>query len=160
MKLLLLFVFLFFMNFVFAQSLDYISVRKKNGSVVKNFYSGSSVLLQLTGGNYLMGPIKTIKNDSVFVVLYDIRWLPTIYGTRIRDTVSTTLIGINYKDIQRIHLAKKQGFVQRSAGPLLMIAGGGYLVLNVLNGAFFNLPVTDSQNLKTLGIAAGTFAIG
>lgn len=143
-----------------AQSLDYLSVRKKNGRVLKNIYAGGSILMQTKDGSYLQGPVEAIRNDSLYVMLYDVRVYATIWGSRVRDTVSRTLIGVNHKDIARIHLSKRSSFAQRATGPLLMLGGGGYFAVNVLNGAFFNQPITDKRNLKTLGIAAGAFGLG
>ncbi len=160
MKPLLLFCFLLANHFLFAQSLDYLSVRKQNGQVVKNFYAGSDILLQLNDGSYLKGPLKTLINDSVYVTVYDIRWYPTPWGTYAKDTLTTTIVGIKTSDISRIHLSRRRSFFQRISGPLLMIGGAGYLVLNVLNGALFDLPITDGQNLRRIGTAAGAFGTG
>ena len=160
MKPVLLICFIFFAQFASAQSLDYISIRKKNGRVVKNFYTGSTILLQTSSGGYLQGPIQTIKNDSVFVGLYDIREVPTVWGSRIRDTVSFVVVGINYKEIERVQLSRKQNFLQRTGAPLLIIGGGSYLALNLLNGALFNDSITDSKNVKKLSIAGSMIGIG
>ena len=144
----------------FSQSLDYISVRKKNGRVVKNFYVGSTILLETNDGGYVQGPINAIRNDSLFVTFYDIRRLPTIFGSFIRDTVSTIFIGLKKDDIKRVQLTNKSGFIQRTGAPLLMLGGASYFTVNVLNGAFFNYPITDSKNLRALGISAGAFGLG
>src|SRR6476660_9763330 len=114
----LLLVCLFFINqYCFSQSLDYISVRKKNGSVIKNFYSGADITLQTTSGMYLQGPIRTIRNDSVYVILYDIRYLPTVFGTYVRDTISTVIYGIYKNEISRILIKKRKSFVERTIAP-------------------------------------------
>lgn len=143
-----------------AQSLDYISIRKQSGRAVNNIYAGSNVLVQLQNGQYLQGPVKTVKNDSLFVTLYDIRYYSTPWGTYVRDTITTTTAGVHYKDIKRVKLAHRRGFFQRASGPLLMIGGAGYLTLNVLNGALFDLPITDKKNVQRLGTAAGAFGLG
>lgn len=160
MKPLLLACLLFATQAATAQSLDYISLRKGSGRVVKNFYTGSSILLQLTDGSYLQGSIHAIRNDSLWVVVYDIRYLPTVFGTYVRDTIATTPVPLHYKDIRRIQVSQKQNFWQRISPPLLMLGGGGYLVLNVLNGALYRQRVTDRENLPKLGTAAGAFGLG
>jgi hypothetical protein len=160
MKPLLLFFFLLFILTASSQSLDYISVRKANGQVVKNYYAGSDVVFQLNDGSYLRGPIQTIRNDSVYVTLYDIRYYPTTWGTYMKDTIATRIVGIRYKEISRIFLNRHRSFFQRMAGPLLMIGGAGYLTVNVLNGAFYHQPITDSKNLQRIGTAAGVFGLG
>ena len=160
MKPLLLFALLFPFQSVYPQSLDYISVRKQNGRVVKNFYAGSTIVLQQTNGTYLQGPVQAVRNDSVYVTVYDIRYYPTNFGTYVRDTISTSHVGIRHQEIQRIFLNPRRGFFKRLGGPLLMIGGGGYMVLNVINGLAYNESVTDSKNLRKLGTAAGAIGIG
>jgi hypothetical protein len=160
MKPLLLFCLCLLTSVLCAQSLDYISVRKQNGRTVKNFYEGSRILLQLNDGMYLQGPVTAVRNDSVFVTVYDIRRWPTPYGSYVTDTVTTTIVGVSYKNIMRVHLDERRGFFKRMSAPLLMLGGGGYLVLNLLNGAFYDLPITDSKNLRRIGIATGAFGLG
>lgn len=143
-----------------AQSLDYISIRKKNNRVVKNIYSGSQVLLQTTDNSYLHGPVEAIRHDSLYVRIFDVRTYATVWGTRVKDTISNTLIGLHKTDIKRVHLGKRTSFLQRTGGPLLMLGGAGYTALNLLNGAFLNEPIADKQNRKRLGIAAGLFGVG
>jgi hypothetical protein len=160
MKPLLLCCALFIVQALAAQSLDYLSVRKKNGQVVKNFYAGSTIVLQLTDGSYVNGPVQTIRNDSVHVTVYDIRYAPTPWGGYVRDTISTNIVPVPYKEISRIYLQQRRGFFQRKTGPLLMLGGGGYLLLNVTNGAFHGQSITDADNLRRIGLAAGAFGIG
>ena len=149
-----------FTTSVSAQSLDYVSVRKKNGRVVKNFYTGSELLAQLTDGSYFRGPVHTIRNDSVFVTFYDVRYYPTPWGTYVRDTISTSVLGVRFSEISRIHLSRRRTFWQRSTGPLLMLGGGGYLVVNLLNGAFYNQGESGKSNLRRIGIGAGAAGLG
>lgn len=157
----LLFCCLFlFTQIVSAQSLDYISVRKQNGQAIKNFYAGSDILLQLSDGSYLRGPVHAIRNDSVYVTFYDVRYYPTPWGSYVRDTVSTTNIGLRFNEISRIHLSRRRTFWQRSTGPLLMLGGGGYLVVNLLNGAFYDHSNTNKSNLRRIGIGAGAAGLG
>ena len=143
-----------------AQSLDYISVKKKNGRTVKNVYAGSTVLLQTVQGTYWQGPVESIRNDSLYLTIYDVRTYATVWGTRMRDTISRYILGLHYNEIARIHLNKRLSFVERTGGTLLMLGGGGYFAVNVLNGAFFNEPITEKKNLTKLGIAVGTFGLG
>jgi hypothetical protein len=160
MKPLLLFCLLALAHTVFAQSLDYISIRKNNGRSLKNFYTGSTILFQTVDGSYLHGPIKAIRNDSVYITIYDVRYYPTIFGTTIKDTIAVYDAGVHCKEIKRIQINRRQSFLQRRAGPLLMLGGGGYFATNILNGAFFNQPVTGKDNLRRASTAAGAFGLG
>lgn len=160
MKPLLLLLALAVFQSSFAQSLDYISVRKKNGRVLKNFYAGSNILLQTTDGSYLEGPVNAVRNDSLFVMLYDIRRFPTIWGTYTIDTIASTVGGIRAEEIKRIYIHKRKGFLQSRVPPLLMMGGAGYMALNLLNGSLYSQSITDKKNVRRLGTAAGAFGLG
>jgi hypothetical protein len=160
MKLLLISSLVLTGFFTQAQSPDYISVRKKTGRVVKNFYTGSRITVQTKDGGYWEGPISAIRNDSIFLTIYDIRFYPTVFGTRMRDTAAVLPLGLSYNDLARVYLSVRQSFWQRSLPSLMMVGGAGYLSLNVLNGALFSLPLTDEKNLRKIGISAGALAAG
>jgi hypothetical protein len=144
----------------FAQVSDILAVKKKNGKIVKNFFQGSSILFQTKSGDYIEGPIDKIHGDTVYIRMYDIERMTTSVGNYVYDTVSSFLIATNYHDIKRISVYKGRGSIRQKVGVLMMVAGAGYAVLNILNGAFFNLPITDPENLKKLGISAGLVAVG
>jgi hypothetical protein len=160
MKLLPAICVLLFTQVCYSQSLDYISVRKKNGKLIKNFYVGSDIAIQTIDGSFLQGPISSIRNDSVFITLYDIRYFPTTFGSYFRDTIAVTVAGIKRQDIKRVLITTRSNFLQRTVAPLAMIGGAGFFTLNILNGAFSDYSITDSRNLKRLGIAAGAFGLG
>lgn len=160
MKPTLLFFLFFLFQFASAQSLDYISVRKRNGRVVKNFYAGSEMLVQLNDGSYLKGPVKTMQNDSVYITLYDVRYYPTPWGSFVRDTVAISVAGFQSKDIARVFLNRRRGFFQRNAGPLLMIGGAGYFSLNLLNGDLFNRSISRRKRQQKAFYSAGAFGLG
>jgi hypothetical protein len=143
-----------------AQVSDFIAVKKKNGITIKNFYEGISILFQAKDGEYIEGPIAKIHHDTVYVSIYNIQKLPTSLGNYVFDTLNTFTIGTNYKDIRRVSVYKKRGKLRRDVGVLMIVAGATYAVLNILNGAFSNLPITDPENLKKLGISAGLVAAG
>jgi hypothetical protein len=160
MKPLLLFLFFLLPERASAQSLDYISVRKSNGRVIKNFYSGSTILLQLSTGRYVEGPLALVRNDSVYVTVYDIRFYRTNWGSVMQDTLSANNVGLPYREISRVFLNRKRSFFERSAGPLLKIGGAGYFALNLVNGNLFDPSLTDSKNLQKIGFSAGAFGLG
>ncbi|MGV3529711.1 MAG: hypothetical protein ACO1OO_12505 [Flavisolibacter sp.] len=160
MKPLLLLGTLIFCLQASAQSGDYLSVRKKNGRVVKNFMPGTHILLQTKEGRYWEGPIKSIKNDSITLTIYEVRLLGTTWNSVIRDTFSVMPLRLHYIDIARIYMPRHRGFFERQTAPLLMIAGAGYTLLNLANGATYGLPLTDKKNLGKLSVGAGLFAAG
>ena len=107
------------------------------------------------------GYITAIQNDSVFVKVYDIRTVGTIWGVTTLDTAGTFISGVHYKEINRVYFdTKRKAFSFITDGTLFMIGGGGYALLNVINGAYLKESVTGSKNLGKLGIATGVFAAG
>lgn len=143
-----------------AQGQDFISVRKKNGRPLKTFIAGSPIIFETVYGTYVSGPIEAIKNDSVFVKIYDIRTFATNLGFAMVDTISTYIAGFHYKDIRKIRLFNKERFIRSKIDKLLIIGGAGYFILNVVNGAYFNEPITDKKNLRSLAISLGAVGTG
>ncbi|HMG68100.1 MAG TPA: hypothetical protein VK588_10450 [Chitinophagaceae bacterium] len=159
-KLLLVIFIVAFQFSSMAQVSDIISVKKKNGRTIKNFYEGSPILFETKSGDYVEGPIEKIHHDTISVRMYVIQKVPTIFGTYVPDTLNTFFTKVNYLDIRRIKVLHPQRFIRERVPILLMIGGAGYFILNLVNGSYFNQPITDKQNLKKLGIAAGAFGAG
>jgi hypothetical protein len=55
---------------------------------------------------------------------------------------------------------EERGFAYVRNGWIFDIAGGGYLLLNVINTLSDKEPVFGSDNLPKVGIAAGVLAVG
>lgn len=141
--------------FSVAQMSDFISVKKSNGRTVKTFMPGNAIRLTTVEGRGFEGWITQIKQDSVFLKIFDIRTLPTQFGTTMVDTVGSYQIGLPYRDIFRIEVKDRGSFNFITNGTLFMIGGLGYAALNVINGAYLKEPLTDARNLTSLGIALG-----
>ena len=152
MKRLLLFIlFISISTLLFSQVSDFISVKKKNGYIVKTFVAGMPIVFKTKSGAIVDGPIKIIRNDSVFVTTYYTTTVTSFIGTPVIDTVATYNIGYNYKDIASIQIYERLGFLRGKLDKLLMIGGAGYIVLNVIN---------SGDNLDADILAAGVFGIG
>lgn len=101
--------FLSFLSFLFchisvAQN-DFI-VLKKNDHTVTTMFSGNLVSFT-TSLRYYSGRINFIKNDSIYLLEYDVRQMPTNLGVYVLDTVATYHSEIYYKDILKIGNEKK-----------------------------------------------------
>jgi len=146
---------------VFSQASDFIVLKKKNDRTLKSYFPGVPIAFETFDKRFVEGYITAIQNDSVFVKVYDIRTVGTIWGVTMLDTAGTFITGVHYKEINRVYFdAKRKGFSFITDGTLFMIGGGGYALLNVINGAYLKESVTGSKNLGKLGIAAGVFATG
>jgi hypothetical protein len=143
-----------------SQISDIISVRKKNGTTIKTFVTGTPILFQTKDKMYIEGTIRNIRNDSIFIMVYDIRTVLTRLGVTVVDTVSRHVAGLHYSDMERIKVYNYRRFVRGKMDKLLMIGGAGYFGLNVVNGAYLQEPITSRQNLQSLGISVGAFGLG
>ena len=159
-KLLVTVSFLFLLLQAVAQVSDIISVRKKNGSILRTFFAGSPILFQTKDKAYIEGTIQYMRNDSIFLTVYDIRSALTHLGVTMSDTITRYTVGVHYKDILRIKVFRYRRFVRGKVDKLLMFGGAGYFGLNIVNGAYFSRPITEKQNLQALGISAGAFGAG
>ena len=164
LRLLLIYCLIIFHNSTFSQSSDFISVKKKSGRSVKIFTAGSPIIYETTLGSYVNGWIEAIKNDSVFVKVYVIQTMMSSLGVYYRDTTNSYSIGNHYKEMRRVMLFdrtyNRKSFGMEKVEQILYIGGIGYFVLNLVNGAYFNHPVTNKENLKKLGISFGLFGSG
>jgi len=154
-KIILLISFAFCTMMASAQS-DFIVVKKRNNRTVKTFMPGSPITITTFQDYTLSGPVDTIRDDSIFVRMYNIRVMPTQFGTTIIDTAGSNVRGVHYKDIQKIDVGKKESFVFVKNGTLFMVAGLGYIVLNLINGAYLHEPPSGGS----IAIAGGVAAVG
>jgi len=144
----------------FSQASDFIAVKKHNNRTVKTFFPGVSISFQTPYKRQVSGMITDIRNDSIFVKEWDVRVVPTTMGVTVLDTAGVYITGFHYKEIEKVEVSDRMKFQQVSLGRILIIGGIGYTVLNIVNGSYLHESITDSKNLKTLGIAAGAVGTG
>ncbi len=134
---------------------DYLLMKKPNGRHAGTYFKGSPISFKLQNGIGIEGWIEDIRDDSVFVRQWNIQTFMTSLGTTRVDTVGYYVHKLRYTDIFSIVPKRKTGFAYVKNGAIFMIGGLGYAALNVINGAYFNEPVTSGKNLRSLGIALG-----
>ncbi|MBL7700183.1 MAG: hypothetical protein JNK79_18595 [Chitinophagaceae bacterium] len=142
-----------------SQLSDFISVQKKNGRIVKNFGVGSPITFLTSSGSVQEGIITQIRNDSVFLRNINVRQMYTSYGGVLLDTVSF-LTAWHYSEIARVRIFRYRGHAYNRAADLLMIGGGGYFILNVVNGLYRGENLGDKDYIVTLGSSALAFGAG
>lgn len=161
MQRLLLVTFLIAVSpFIFSQSNDFIIVKKKNGRTIKTLNTGSSVIFQLKSKDYVNGWIENIKNDSIFIRIYNRQAFMTPMGFTVLDTVSIYLKPFHYKDISRIKIYYRRRFIRSKIDRILIGVGAIYFITNIINGAYHKTSVTGPENLKRLGISLGAIGTG
>ena len=139
----------------FSQSADFIQL-KKNNKLVTTFYSGMNISLTAHSGANITALINGIKNDTIYLQEFIIRYLPTNFGTYIIDTVGSYRYKYHYNQIAAIGKMEKTNFNTRGSGAALF--GGGALltlasgVVYVADRKKFSLPLLlTSVGLGTLG---------
>lgn len=113
-------------NIAVAQQSDFI-VLKKHNKTIKSFFSDSRIEL-IANGQLYSGKISKVDKDSIFIIQYDIRRVPTNLGVFIPDTISSIQVPVHFKDVTQI-VKNKKGFDWGASGASLL--GGGTLITTV-----------------------------
>jgi hypothetical protein len=139
----MLFIFFICLACFFAgksQSSDLLILKKKN-KTLQTFFPGNEIIFN-TPFRYYDGFITSIKNDSLYLIQYDIRQIPTNLGIYMLDTVGRYHFAINYKEI--ISLGKDRGKKFDWSGSGGALLGGGTLLTIVGLGTWiFTKPNTQ-----------------
>jgi hypothetical protein len=144
----------------FSQASDFISVRKKNNRTLKTYFPGSAISCKTVTGNFMEGIIREVRNDSLFIQAFDVRSVPNMWGVFSVDTLGSYYIPLHYRDIEQVFFDKRNSFGFVKNGSLFMIGGIGYAALNLINGKYLDQPITEPENVKSLGIALGVAGTG
>lgn len=146
-------------GFLSAQTSDMVVLRKKNNKTDRTLFAGMLTEFGTVDGRWISGQIIKVQRDTVFLSYFDIRRVPTRFGTFVMDTIARLPVAIYYKDI-KVFRRKKAPFQFIRDGKLFKIGAVGYALLNLVNGKYLNESLTDNQNMKSLSIAGGVFAAG
>jgi GTPase len=122
LKALLFFAGLFFQCSLSSQG--FISVRKKNGRVIKQFTTGSFVTFEKKGKEIMEGLILNIRNDSLWVKSVKAPVLLLSNTTITSDAFNAFgITTLHYKDIRRIKIYSKERFLSSKAEKISWFAG-------------------------------------
>jgi hypothetical protein len=117
-----------------------ILILKKNSRSLQTFFPGSAIKF-FSASSYYDGYVTSIYKDSVFIIQYDVRQIPTTLGVYILDTVGVYNFGVNYKDIIGFGKDRNKKFSWAGSGGALL--GGGTLLTVVGLGTWiFTKPYT------------------
>ncbi len=98
------------------------------------YYSGMNIALTTEGGAYISAYINGIKNDTLYLQEFIIRYLPTNIGTFIVDTAGSYRYKFHYKQIVAIGKKENKNFNTRGSGAALL---GGGILLTVGSGIVY-----------------------
>lgn len=140
---------------LFSQSADFIVLKKRN-KTISTFYSGSNISFTAESGAFINASISGIKNDSLYLQEFVIRYQPTTIGTYVIDTAGSYRYKYHYKQIMAIGQKANTNFNTRGSGAALF--GGGVLltlgsgVIYLADREKFSTPLLlASVGLGTLG---------
>lgn len=154
MRLLISFMLISFSCCVYAQPSDFIALKKK-GRTFRSYYSGTNIEFITNTGAYRNALINRIYNDTLFLQEFEVRLLPTTFGTYIRDTVGSYRFKYHYNQVASLG-PKKQKFNWSGSGSSLM--GGGVLLM--LGSGVVYLADRNSFSPGLFGAAAVLTGIG
>ena len=99
--------------------------------------------------------IDRIQNDSLFLKQYDVKMVPNYFGTYAPDTVAVYDLNFSVKNIGGFP-AKPRKFAFLTNGTLLMVGGGAYLLVNMVNTIKEGYPPFGKDNLPNIigGVSA------
>ena len=124
MKLLLP-ILLFISVSSFAQQADFIVLKKKN-KAIGTYYSGMNIAFTDGSGAYIDALINGIKDDTLYLQQFIVRYYPTNFGTYIIDTAGSYRYKYHYNQIVAIGQKAKTNFNTKGSGAALL--GGGVLI--------------------------------
>ena len=99
---------LFISTAAMSQSADFI-ILKKHNKTVETFYAGSNIAFTAASGAFINARINAIKNDTLFLQEFVIRYLPTTFGTYIIDTAGSYHYKYHYNQVAAIGREAKKG---------------------------------------------------
>lgn len=141
----------------FAQS-DFIQL-KKNNKVIKTWFKGNDFYGQLQNDQWVTAEIYKIQDDSLYLRPYIVQTFANRLGLPFLDTTYYGIMPVHYNQLKAFP-KEDEAFSYVKNGLIFEIAGGGYIILNVINTLSDNEPVFGKDNLPQLSIAAGVLALG
>jgi hypothetical protein len=126
-------VLLFISTASFAQTADFIILKKKN-KTVETFYSGGNISFTAESGAFINAQINGIKEDTLYLQEFIVRYLPTTFGTYIIDTAGSYHYKYHYHQIVAIGKKERTNFNVKGSGAALL---GGGAVLALASGVVY-----------------------
>ena len=115
-----------------------------------------NIALTTESGAFISGLINGIKNDTLYLQEFIIRYIPTTIGTYIVDTVGSYHYKYHYNQVAAIGKKENTNFNTRGSGAALL---GGGAVLTLASGVIY---VADREkfSLPLLLASVGLGAVG
>ncbi len=128
---------------------------KKNNRTEQTFFPGSQMVFSTASGFY-NAYVTSIERDTVFLIQYDVRQVPSNLGVYMLDTIARYRFGVNYHDITGFGKNSNKFDWSASGGALF---GGGILLTTVGLGTWiFTKPNTRYHASTSLVVGAAALA--
>jgi hypothetical protein len=128
------------------QSCDILLLKKGNKTVAK-YFSGNYIAFYTTDGMPVNGTITCIKNDSIFLIQFQVQHIQTPLGGIRLDTSGRYRLQFSLANIGSFPAGRQRGKNLITDGRLFMVAGAGYLAVNLINTTRQGQPPFGSENL-------------
>ena len=113
----------------FAQS-DFIQLKKRD-KVIGSWFKGNYITLQLNNEQWINALIYKIQDDSLYLRPYIVQTYANRLGLPFLDTTYYGLMPLHMSGIKAFP-KDDESFSYIKNGTLFYIAGGGYLLLNII----------------------------
>ena len=155
MRLLLL---LIFPLATYSQPGD-ILLLQKNHKTVRTWFTGSNIDFFTEDHTPVSGNIDSIRNDTLYLAQYEVRFHTNAYGTTVRDTIFKYALVFKLSDIYSVPAKRKRSNVL-GTGLLFTVAGLGYLTLNIINTIAEDEAVFGEDNIPRLVLGSSLVVAG
>lgn len=129
---------------------------KKKGKTVKRFYPGSNMQFITTDGMKVDATVDRFDKDSLFMLFYDVRMMPTMMGTMAKDTAGVYPLAFSMKNIGSFYKPPKA----RLLSGAMILGGLAYTVVNIVNTTREGDPPFGQDNLPNVLAGIATAAGG
>lgn len=133
---------------------------KKKNKTIARYYKGSPIAFYTSENMPVSGVIDMITPDSLYLYQYNIRRIQRMDGGVVFDTAGKYSLNFSLKNIGSFPAGKQKGKNIITDGTLLMLAGGGYLILNIFNTTRQGDPPFGEENLPVVLMSAGAVITG
>ena len=116
-----------------AQTADFM-ILKKHQKTITTFYSGTNIAFTAESGAFINANINSIKNDTLYLQEFVVRYSPTTIGTYIVDTAGSYHYKYHYNQIMAIGRKEKTNFNVKGSGAALL---GGGILLTLASGVVY-----------------------
>lgn len=141
----------------FAQS-DFFQL-KKHDKVLHTWFKDNDIYMQLKNGQWINAIIYKIQDDSLYLRPYIVQTFINRIGLNYIDTTFYGVMTISPNYI-RAFPKEDEAFSYVKNGAIFKIAGGGFVLLNIINTLSDNEPVFGADNISKITIGVGLLAVG